>query len=115
MGLALIAHDDTIKAKPDMIKRFIRAMGKSFADTVADPDAAIAAAVRAKPDANAESLKAQLVVDLELLETPATKGKGFGYNAPEDWERTLKLMVDYRDLKTDRPASSFYNNDFISQ
>ena len=115
VGMTLIAHEDTIKAKPDMIKRFIRAMGKSFADTVADPDAAIAAAVRAKPDANAESLKAQLVVDLDLLESPATKGKGFGFNAPEDWERTLKLMIDFRELKTDRPASSFYSNDFISQ
>jgi NitT/TauT family transport system substrate-binding protein len=115
VGLTLIAHENTIKEKPDMIKRFIKAMAKSFADTVADPDAAIAAAVRAKPDANAESLKAQLVVDLELLESPATKGKGFGYNAPEDWERSLKLMIDYRELKTDRPASSFYVNDFITQ
>jgi NitT/TauT family transport system substrate-binding protein len=55
------------------------------------------------------------VVDLGLLESPATKGKGFGYNAPEDWERSLKLMIDYRELKTDRPASSFYVNDFITQ
>jgi hypothetical protein len=35
--------------------------------------------------------------------------------APEDWERSLKLMIDYRELKTDRPASSFYVNDFITQ
>lgn len=115
VGLTLIAHEDTIKEKPDMIKRFIRAMSKSFADTVADPDEAVAAAVRAKADANAKSLKAQLTVDLDLLETPNTKGKGFGYNAPEDWARTLELMVKYRGLKTDRDASSFYTNDFISK
>lgn len=115
VGLTLIAHENTIKEKPDMIKRFIKALGKSFAATIEDPDAAVAAAVKAKPDANAKSLMAQLVVDLDLLETPNTKGKGFGYNAPEDWGRTLELMVEYRNLKTDRPATSFFTNDFITK
>jgi len=113
VGLSIIAHEDTIKNKGDLIKRFVKAMRRSFEAAQKDPDAAISAAVKSKPDVKAEILKGQLMVDLDLLESPASKGKGIGYSAAEDWERTLSLLKTYRGLKTDRPASSFYTNAFL--
>jgi NitT/TauT family transport system substrate-binding protein len=113
VGISVIAHQDTIKEKPDLVKRFVKAMQRSFEAGIADPDAAIASAKRAKPDVNAETIKGQLMVDLKLIESPASMGKGVGYAAAEDWGRTLHLMKEYRGLKTDREASSFYTNDFL--
>ena len=32
---------------------------------------------------------------------------------PADWDQMLDLMKKYNDLKTDKPASAFYTNDFL--
>ncbi len=113
VGLSIIAHEDTVKEKGDLIKRFVKAMRRSYEAAQKDPDAAIASAVKSKPDVKADVLKGQLMVDLGLLESPASKGKGIGYGAAEDWDRTISLLKEYRGLKTDRPASSFYTNEFL--
>ena len=113
VGLSVIAHEDTVKDQGDLVKRFVAAMQRSYDEALKDPDAAIAAAVKSKPDVDSEVLKGQLMVDLDLLESPASKGKGIGYAAAEDWERTVSLLKEYRGLETDRPASSFYTNEFL--
>lgn len=115
VGLTIIAHEDTIKNNPDMIRRFVKAMRRSFEEGVKDPDAAVAAAVKAKPDVSADALKGQLLVDLDLLHSEASKSGGIGYAAASDWERTLELMKEYRELETDRTADSFYTNEFLPQ
>jgi NitT/TauT family transport system substrate-binding protein len=77
------------------------------------PDAAVKAAAKTKPDLNLASTKEQLLKDISFLESPATKGKPIGWGAASDWESTKKLLVEYRGLKTDKPASAFYTDQFI--
>lgn len=113
VGLSVIAHEDTVKEMGDLTKRFVKAMKRSFEAAQKDPDAAIAAAVKSKPDVNADVLKGQLMVDLDLLVSPASKDKGIGYGAAEDWDRTVSLLKQYRGLKTDRKTTSFYTNEFL--
>jgi NitT/TauT family transport system substrate-binding protein len=113
VGLSIIAHEDTIAEKGDLIKRFVAAVRRSYEAAQNDPDAAIAAAVKSKPDVKADVLKGQMMVDMGLLESPASMGKGIGYGAAEDWERTVSLLKEYRGLETDRPTSSFYTNEFL--
>lgn len=113
VGLSVITHRDTAAENPDLVRRFVKAMQRSYEAAIADPDAAIAAAVDAKPDVDAGVLKGQLLVDLGLLESPSSKGKGIGYGAAEDWGRTISLLKEYRGLKTDEDASHFYTNAFL--
>jgi NitT/TauT family transport system substrate-binding protein len=54
-----------------------------------------------------------LLTDISFIPSEANKSKPFGYNADADWERTMKILKEYRDLKTDKPASAFYTDDFI--
>lgn len=115
VGLTVIAHEDTIEDNPDLVSRFVKALQRSFEAGVKDPDAAIEAAVKAKPDVSAEALKGQLMVDLELLHSDASREGGIGYAAEEDWQRTLDLMKEFRELDTDRTAASFYTNEFLPQ
>lgn len=115
VGMTIHAHEDTLRERPDLVRRFVKGTVCAWEAAEADPDAAVAAAVAVKPDLNRESTKKQLLVDLGLLESPATRGKGIGFAAAEDWERTKELLVQYRDLKTDRPALSFVTNAFLPQ
>lgn len=113
VGMTVTVNEDTIAENPDLVARFVRATQRAWQAAVDDPQAAVDAALKVKPDANAGALLEQLKADIALLTSPNTKGKPIGYGAPEDWETTKDLLTRYRDLKTDRPADSFYTNEFI--
>jgi NitT/TauT family transport system substrate-binding protein len=113
IGLVVHAHQDTIKEKPDMVGRFVRATVRSWELARKDPDAAVEAVRRVKPDLSATMVKKQLLMFISFMDTEATKGKPLGYGAPQDWERSYKLYVDLRDMKTDKKPGDFYTNEFL--
>lgn len=113
VGMTIHTHEDVIRDGPDLVRRFVAGTVCAWQAAKADPDAAVAAALQVKPDLDRDSTKKQLLVDLDLVESPASRGKGIGFAAAEDWERTRELLVQYRDLQTDRPAMSFVTNEFL--
>jgi NitT/TauT family transport system substrate-binding protein len=113
VGITVLATRATIKDKADLVRRFVRASVRSWEEARKDPDAAVAAALKAKPDLDRVSTRKQLVVDLELLESPGTKGKGIGYGAESEWKATMDLLKEYRGLETKEPPSAFFTNAFL--
>lgn len=114
-GLTIIANDERIASNPDLVRRFVGATVKAMAATKAEPDAAVAAAVRAKPQADAKLLAAQLKVSLTLMPSPSNPGAPLGHMELSDWKRTLDLMKQYQDIQTDKAADSFFTNAFIGK
>ena len=113
VGLTLVVNQSTIDAKPDLVKRFLKASARSWQAAIKEPDAAIDALLKIRPDLDRTSQKGQLLADISFVATDANKDKPFGYNAEADWERTMNILKEYRDLKTDKPAGAFYTNDFV--
>jgi NitT/TauT family transport system substrate-binding protein len=113
VGLTIMTTNGLIAKDPGLIKRFVTATQRAWIAAKADPDAAVAAELQSNPDLNAPSTKDQLLADLALLNTTATEGKPIGWGAQSDWESTKELLVQYRDLKTDLPATAFFTNDFL--
>lgn len=116
-GYAIVAHKDTVKNNPDLVKRFVVATLEAVRAAEKDPDAAIASLINWKANTADEKEKVQarkvLDVTLSILYSPANKAKRLGYNVPEDWANALELLEKYNDLKTDAKASDFYTNDFV--
>ena len=112
VGFTVFAHNNVIKQKPDVVRRFIKAAARSWEEARKNPNAAIDAAMKAKPDLNRQALYDQLSSDLPLLESKASKGR-IGWGAQEDWERTLNILKTYRDVKTDRGWTFFHTNEFL--
>ena len=113
VGITVHAHEDTIRDNPDLVRRFVRASQRSWQAAIDDPQAAVDAALKVKPDLNSTTLLTQLTTTITLLESPNTKGKPIGYGAEADWEKTKELLTEYRDLETDKAASSFHTNEFV--
>jgi NitT/TauT family transport system substrate-binding protein len=113
VGLTIFTVNSLIEKNPGLVKRFVAATQRAWVAAKADPDAAVAAELKSSPDLNAASTKDQLLADLGFLESPATKGKPIGWGSEEDWKATQALLVQYRDLKTDKPASAFFTNEFL--
>ena len=116
-GYAIVAHRETVKENPDLVKRFVHATLESVAAAKADPDAAIAAIINWNASMEEDKVKVQarkvLDVTLSILISANNKEKRLGLNVEEDWANALELLKKYNDLKTDMKASDFYTNDFV--
>jgi NitT/TauT family transport system substrate-binding protein len=113
VGLTIFAHADTIKEKPDLMRRFVKATVRSFEAALKDPEASIKAGQKVKSDLETELSLAQLKVGFGLMKTDATKDLPTGYFALKDWQDTLELMKTYQQLETQMQAQDFFTNEFL--
>ena len=112
-GLAIIASQDTLQKSPDLVRRFIRATRAAFELAAKDPEAAIAAGMKVKPDMDHDLALAQLKAGMTLMKSPHGTAQPVGWMAAQDWADTVQLMKDYQDLKTDLPATSFWTDAYL--
>lgn len=114
-GLTILVSKSTLAGKPDLVARFVRATRTAIELARKNPDAAVDAALAEKPQGDKELLKAQLLASLDLLESPASKGKPLGYMAPADWASTLDIMKKFQDVTTDLQPTDFYTDQFVEK
>jgi NitT/TauT family transport system substrate-binding protein len=112
VGMTIVTTGNLIKTKPDLVRRFVRASVRSWDEAKKNPQAAVDAAMKVKPDLNRQSTLDQMMVDFELLDSPNSKGK-VGLGAQADWDQTLSLLKQYRDLDTKEPWTTFHTNEFV--
>jgi NitT/TauT family transport system substrate-binding protein len=112
---AIIASLKTIEAKPDLIRRFVSATTRGWLEARKNPDAAIEAMVRAAPlmKGKEAALKAEFEGYANYLDTPATAGKPFGWQSPEDWKRAEAILAQYMDLKPQPSVDAYFTNSFV--
>ena len=115
MGLAIHASRDTIARNPDMVRRFIRATQRSFETAEREPEAAITAGLRVKPDLDRALSLAQLRAGLPLVRSARGADRPIGWMAPDDWADTLNLMREFQELRTDLPPDAFFTNRLLPQ
>jgi NitT/TauT family transport system substrate-binding protein len=118
VGYCIVTHTDTVAKKPDLVKRFMAATIKAYKETETNPDAAVASMAdivggSMAEDQGKQQARAVLDVTLGILYSKNNADKRLGYNVPTDWEEMINLMKQYNDLKTDKPATAFYTNDFL--
>ena len=65
-----------------------------------------------KPDLNRQSQLEQLMVDIDLMDSKNSTGR-IGWGAQADWDQTLALLSQYRELKTDQPWPTFHTNAYL--
>jgi NitT/TauT family transport system substrate-binding protein len=112
VGYTVLAQNSLIKTKPDLVRRFVKASVRSWDEARKNPDAAVDAAMKAKADLNRTALLDQLKLDLDHLDSKNSKGRT-GFGSQVDWERTLAILKQYRDVKTDQGWAFFHTNEFL--
>lgn len=112
VGMTILTAGETLKKNPDLVKRFVRATVRSWEEAKKNPGAAVDAALKVKPDLNRQSTLDQLMVDIDLLDSKNSKGR-IGWGAQADWDQTLAILRNYRDLQTDKTWTTFHTNEFL--
>lgn len=112
----IIAAQKTIEAKPDLLRRFVAATAKGWTEARQRPEAAVEAMVRAVPLMRGKEavLKAEFEGYASYLDTPATKGKPFGWQSPEDWKKAEAILAQYMELKPQPSVDAYFTNRFIA-
>lgn len=114
VGLVIHTHNDTIGKNPDLVRRFVRATQKSIAYAEKNQDEALASVFKIKPDLDKEMARKQLLVSIPLIRANNAGSQPLGYMDQDSWSLTLDLMKQYRELKTDRPVTQFFTNQFVT-
>jgi len=113
LGMGFVTSNAYAEANPEVLKKFMGAVARGYADGFADPEAAIDALVAARPLTERELQLTSLRLLPEFTQTARSKEKPFGWTAHEDWEATEKLLRDFFEFTDELDISTVYTNDFV--
>jgi len=115
LGEALIVNDDTIKANPDLVRRFVKASLRGWAEAVNDPAQAAEIGHKHFPLADPKVLKAQFEMVLQSLHSPSSEGHPIGWMAEDDWKGTIEMLKTFMGLTSNAPISDYYTDAYIPE
>ena len=111
----LVTNESTISDNPDLVARLVRAMQKSVAYTVANPDEAFAAALETVPEAGGGNETANgAIFDASLPFWTTAEGAQPGVTEVADWQAAAELMQRSGLVDTVVPAEELFTNQFVT-
>jgi NitT/TauT family transport system substrate-binding protein len=109
LGSAVITRTEVVDKEPDLCRRMVQGVQRSWSEAMKDPEAAVDSLMKiAETPLNRVVIREGLRVFSEL----STKRDPVGLIAPAEMEETLGLLKKYGGLKGDDPADKFYTNAF---
>ena len=113
MGSGIIASEATIRTRPEVVRKFLRATYRGARDFARDPAAASTILVRSHPEGKADSYTGQAKASVGLWATSIAKQRGFGWMDDARMRNTMEQAT--RDFKLERKIASgdFYTNEFV--
>ena len=113
-GMSVVSSDRAIAEKPDVLKRFLAAVGQSIAATKKNP-ALAAESLRKSWDGapDIDIVTAQVQATVEAMKTP--QGKPVGWISANDLQATLDMLKSAGKIKDPKPVSTFYTNELLGQ
>ncbi len=110
---SLLTHEDTIKEKPDLVRRFTRAFVKGWTYSKAHPEEALSLFLKANPNADPTYSRLKLPAVLSLTETPDTRQHGIGYSTRAGWEGMQKALLDMQLMDSPVDVSKVFTNEYL--
>lgn len=113
-GSAIVTTKAFAEANPDLVRGFVKAVIAGIKDTVADPDAGMAALVERDPlfDPVMEIDRLQLVLDRAMM-TDQVKANGLGTIDPARMARAVGVVADAYGIAEPPAAESLYTDAYL--
>lgn len=108
----IIANQDTLTNRPEMVKRFLAATEKGYRYAIENPSESAQILKKYAPDYSLEMLTmSQEFLAGKYMEDVDT----WGIMKDEVWNRYTEFMVEYGVIKDTIPASDCYTNEFLPE
>ena len=117
LSQGLIAHNDTIAQRPEIVRKFLRATARAIKE-IANPqnfDEATDIAMRetkAAPERR-ESLKLQWIETLKFINFKERPQEAFGWMAAKDWTSTVDVLIKTGQVAKAPDLSGLFTNQFL--
>lgn len=111
-GNAVTIHDDTIKARPDLIARFLRATDKGFKWAFEHKEEAITAIRKSNPEVQLEWAREELEGVESIAWSPEAKARGLGWIDRDKMNETIETVTKALGLVRKLSESEVYTLDF---
>jgi len=110
----LVTNERTIAEQPELVAAMARALQRSIAFTLANPDEAFANALAAVPEAGGENeATSRAVFDASLPYWTPQSGQLIGESAAVDWQAAAELMERIGLVDRVVPAEELFTNQFV--
>jgi NitT/TauT family transport system substrate-binding protein len=104
----IVAHEETLAQKPEIVKSFLEGALLGYKHAMANPDEAVEALVRARPEIARDAAKDEQPVLKDLVLSPEVAENGLGSFSPAKVQFTFDMLYRYSDLpKTVSPKQTF--------
>ena len=112
-GHALVAHEETIRANPDLARRFVAATIKGYDYAFKNIDEAVTIFGKYHRDPGPAEAKGQLQLAKELVYSDEAKAHGIGTFDLKKAARTIDLISEGLGLKRKISADEYYTTEFL--
>jgi NitT/TauT family transport system substrate-binding protein len=115
IGLVVIAHNDTIRDQPALVRGFVRATQQAYGAAQRDPGASILALPKLSPGPERAFPLERLKAALPLLRAQgANTSDPFGAMSDTAWSATIKTMAAFEPVKKPPALSALFTNQFVA-
>ena len=111
----IISNDQTIKDRPELVQALVTAILRGLSDTLADPEAAFQASLRAVPEAGGDQTATNRAIFDESLRLWQADQATLGQSDPATWEAAATFMKKTGLIQQDVAASDLFTNQFVMQ
>lgn len=114
-GSGIVATDEMIRTKPELLRRIVWAMRQGLAYAFDHPDEAAQIMNRHHPQVAVDVARAETVAVRELAVTPDTRQHGIGWVDPARVQKTIDLMTSSLELKRKVTVEEVYAAGFLGR
>jgi NitT/TauT family transport system substrate-binding protein len=114
-SLSIVANTKTLETQPDVVRRFVAATIRGYAEARKDPQGAVATQAKYLPQIKGQQTNFVKTFQrtLDFFDTPNTAGKPFGWQSPEDWKAAAEILEKYMEAKAGTAPTVYYTNEFL--
>jgi NitT/TauT family transport system substrate-binding protein len=112
---AIIASDSTVEKKPEMIKKFVSTVARTWKYIETHQEEAVNALVKAVPELEKEALLTELKIFMPLMRNEVTDRNGWGYMLKERWATDINYFLEQEVIKKRIDPEPCFTNAFISK
>lgn len=113
VGSGFIAHSDTLRGKPDTVRKFLRATFRGARDFVRNPQEAVEFLAKSHPEIDRATYLEQANSSLTLWASAVAKDRGFGWLDEAKVRNTIEVATQAYKLPRQVSAGDFYTNEFL--
>ncbi len=113
-GLAIVANEDFLRKKPDLVRRFLDASLKAWQATIRQPRESILVMKRNVPEIDVDSYMTNLDLAIQLFRTSRFAKHGIGWMEPAKMRKTVELVTTYIEVPNKVDYWSAFTNEYLT-